>query len=93
MIQSFKGKLAEKIFADKSVKKIPQSLQRVAKRKLLMIHASICVQDLKVPPGNKLEKLKGARKGQYSVRINDQWRICFGWESGNAIDVEIIDYH
>ncbi len=70
-----------------------KDVQRQALRKLLLIDAAETVEDLRVPPGNRLERLKGARSGQYSIRINDQWRICFKWSRGNAIDVEIVDYH
>jgi proteic killer suppression protein len=76
-----------------SIKKLPANLQRVALRKLKMLHAATQLATLKVPPGNRLESLKGDRKGQYSIRINDQWRICFTWHEGNASDVEMIDYH
>ena len=68
-------------------------MQRIALRKLLMLDAAQSLQDLRVPPGNRLEKLAGERKGQYSIRINDQWRICFRWQEGNAHDVESTDYH
>ncbi|HEU5298760.1 MAG TPA: type II toxin-antitoxin system RelE/ParE family toxin, partial [bacterium] len=68
-------------------------VQRTARRKLAMIDAAETLQDLRVPPGNRLEKLTGDREGQYSIRINDQWRICFRWEGNNAYDVEITDYH
>lgn len=83
-----------KSFADKThIDRLPEHLQRITKRKLLMLDAAINLQDLKVPPGNRLEKLKGDRKGRYSVRINDRWRICFNWKDNNAHDVEIVDYH
>jgi len=75
------------------VSKWSKDVQRQALRKLLLIDAAETVEDLRVPPGNRLERLKGARSGQYSIRINDQWRICFKWSRGNAIDVEIVDYH
>ena len=70
-----------------------KDVQRQALRKLLLIDAAESMEDLKIPPGNKLERLKGDRRGQYSIRINDQWRICFKWSGGNATDVEIVDYH
>jgi len=73
--------------------KFPRPLQRAALRKLLLLDAAETLQDLRVPPGNRLEKLAGDREGQYSIRINDQWRVCFCWENGNAHDVEIVDYH
>jgi proteic killer suppression protein len=93
MIQSFKDKETKKIFDREGSKKLPQSIQRIALRKLVMIHAAVGVNDLRVPPGNRLEKLKGERSDQHSIRINDQWRICFRWEGGNAHDLEIVDYH
>ncbi len=68
-------------------------MQTVARRKLRMINNSVALNDLRVPPANRLEKLKGKRAGQYSIRINDQWRICFVWENGDALNVEIVDYH
>lgn len=68
-------------------------LQKAALRKLLLIHGSTDINDLRIPPGNRLEALKGDRKGQYSIRINEKYRICFKWNNGNAIDVEIVDYH
>lgn len=92
MIKSFSCKNTEKLFSDISVRKF-QSFERVARRKLLMIHGAERLDDLKSPPGNKLEALKGDRKGQYSIRINDQFRICFRWIGNQAIDVEIVDYH
>ena len=72
---------------------MPQDIQRAAYKKLLMIDASIDVNDLKIPPANRLEKLSGDREGQYSIRINKQYRICFLWDNGSAFDVEIVDYH
>jgi proteic killer suppression protein len=93
MIQSFRDKETEKIFRRELSKKLPQDIQRLGLRKLLMINAAYDWRDLKVPPGNRLEELRGDRKGQYSIRINQQWRICFKWAKGNAEDVEIVDYH
>ena len=93
MIQSFKDKETKKIFERTGSKKLPQSIQRITLRKLLMLHAAVDINDLRVPPGNRLEKLKGEREGQHSIRINDQWRICFRWEAGNVYDLEIVDYH
>ena len=93
MIKSFKCKETEKIFNRNYSKKFPNDIQRIALRKLRMINHSQNLQDLKVPPGNRLEELKGKRKGQFSIRINDQWRICFKWHDSNANEVEIIDYH
>ena len=70
-----------------------RAFERVARRKLLILHRAVTLQDLRVPPGNRLEELKGDRKGQHSIRVNDQWRICFVWRDGDAFDVEIADYH
>lgn len=93
MIRSFKSKEAEKLFNRDRTKKLPGDIQRVALRKLKMLHRSRSLSDLRVPPANRLERLKGSREGQYSIRINDQWRICFRWDRGDAFDVEIVDYH
>ena len=93
MIQSFACKQTERLWNRERPKKFPPSIHRVALRKLEIIHAAIEINDLRSPPGNRLEALKGDRKGQYSIRINDQWRVCFAWRSGNAYDVEIVDYH
>lgn len=93
MIQSFADKEAEKIFSRQRSRKLPGDIQQRAYRKLLMIHAAHRMDDLRVPPGNHLEALSGDRAGQHSIRINQQWRICFRWEGGNAHDVEITDYH
>lgn len=92
MICSFRCLDTEGLFHSKAVKRF-KNIERVARRKLLQIHAITRVEDLKVPPGNHFELLKGNRKGQYSIRINDQWRICFVWKNDGAYDVEIIDYH
>ena len=92
MIRSFHCKDIETLFNDRDVRRF-RSIERVARRKLLYLHRAIKLQDLRVPPGNRLEALKGNRKGQYSIRINDQWRICFRWKNGDALDVEIVDYH
>lgn len=92
MISSFKGKEAEALFHDVGVPRL-RAIERQARRKLSYLHAAVTLDDLRVPPGNRLEALKGTRKGQYSIRINDQWRICFRWLAGNAHDVEIVDYH
>ena len=92
MVKSFKCKDTEKLFNDISVKKF-RSISRAARIKLEILNAAISLQSLRVPPGNRLEQLKGNRKGQHSVRINDKWRICFVWSGQNAIDVEIVDYH
>lgn len=93
MIKTFKCKETEKIFSRNYSKKLPHDIQRVAFRKLRMIDQSKTLTDLKVPPANRLEMLSGRRKGQYSIRINDQWRICFMWVDNNALEVEITDYH
>ncbi len=93
MIRSFKSKEAEKLFNRDRSKKLPGDIQRVALRKLKMLHRSRFLSDLRVPPANRLERLKGSREGQYSIRVNDQWRICFRWDRGDAFDVEIVDYH
>ncbi len=74
-------------------KKLPQDIQQIALRKLRMLNNAQTLNDLRIPPANRLEKLKYDRLGQYSIRINDQWRICFVWEDGNALNVEIVDYH
>ena len=93
MIRSFKSKETEKIFQRQYSRKFPVDIQRSALRKLRMLNRSQKFNDLKIPPGNKLEKLHGDREGQLSIRINDQWRICFRWEDGDCHDVEITDYH
>lgn len=91
VIRSFRDKDTERVFhRERSRRSIPD---RVALRKLVMLDAAENLNDLRVPPGNRLEKLRGDRDGQYSIRINDQWRICFRWKEGNAYDVEITDYH
>lgn len=92
MITSFKSRDTERLFKGERVEAFI-NIQNVAIRKLQMLHAATRVTDLSVPPNNRLEALKGNRKGQYSIRINDQWRICFRFEDGNASDVEIVDYH
>ena len=93
MIQSFKCKETEKIWNQEYSRKFSEDIQRVALRKLFMIQRAKELKDLLAPPANRLEKLKGDRKDQYSIRINDQYRICFRWEDSNAYDVEIVDYH
>ncbi|HEY9702791.1 MAG TPA: type II toxin-antitoxin system RelE/ParE family toxin [Allocoleopsis sp.] len=93
MIKNFKDKETEKIFNRQRSKKLPSDIQQIALRKLRMLNRAIAIQDLLIPPGNRLESLKGDRMGQYSIRINSQWRICFEWEEGNALNVEIVDYH
>jgi proteic killer suppression protein len=92
VIRSFRSGDTETLFHDFAVPRF-RSIERVARRKLLLIHRSVSLQDLRVPPGNRLEALKGDRKGQHSIRVNDRWRICFVWRDGDAFDVEIADYH
>ena len=93
MIQNFKDKEAQKVFERKHSRKLPLDIQQVALRKLRMLNRAETLQDLRVPPANRLERLVGDREGQYSTRVNDQWRICFVWQNGDALDVEIVDYH
>ncbi len=93
MIRSFKTREAKRLFGRERVKRFHPSIQRVALRKLRMLHRAKRLQDLRVPPSNRLEALKGDREGQFSIRINDQFRICFSWRSGDAFEVEIVDYH
>jgi proteic killer suppression protein len=93
MIVSFGHKDTEKIWSGEWVKKIPPVIQETGRRKLRMLHNSLNINDLMVPPANRLEKLSGHLKAFYSIRINDQWRIIFKWNNGNAAEVEIIDYH
>ena len=93
MIRSFRDKQAERLLRRERSKTLPGDLQRVALRKLRMLNRATSLEDLRVPPANRLEKLKGDRSGQYSIRINDQWRICFHWRGNDAYDVEIVDYH
>ncbi len=93
MIRSFRCSETEKIYRRKHSRKLPQGIHRVAMRKLWLLDAAIDIKELRVPPNNRLEALKGNRKGQHSIRINQQWRICFRWQSGDAYDVEIVDYH
>ncbi len=92
MIKSFKSKDAEALFNDEVVPRF-RAIERVARRKLLYLNQARILADLKVPPGNHLESLKGNRAGQYSIRINDQWRICFQWNIAGPYAVEIVDYH
>ena len=93
MIKSFANKATEKVYQQIFAKELPQSIQPVALRKLIMIDNAECIDDLRIPPSNHLEKLVGDRKGQYSIRINDQYRICFTVEGNIFNDVEITDYH
>lgn len=91
MIKSFRSKETEKLFARRQAARYPADIQRNASRKLLLLDAAEKIDDLRVPPGNRLEKLTGSRHGQYSIRINDQWRICFRWSEGDAYEVELVD--
>jgi proteic killer suppression protein len=93
MIKTFRDKDTESLFARQYSRKFPAALLRLAWRKLAILDAAENLDDLRVSPGNHLEKLSGGRTGQYSIRINDQWRICFQWRAGNAHEVEITDYH
>ena len=93
MIISFGNKETEKIWNGERVKGLPNEIQEIARRKLRMINNSINIADLRIPPANRLEKLSGKSKNFYSIRINDQWRIIFKWNNGNATEIEIIDYH
>jgi len=93
MIKSFKDKEAERLFAREPSRKLSPEMQRIGLRKLRMLNRAKTLDDLRIPPGNRLEALKGARLGQYSIRINDRWRICFVWEHGDVHEVEIVDYH
>ncbi len=93
MIRSFADTETEKLFRRERVRKLPPDIQRTALRKLVQLDAAIALDDLRVPPGNRLEALTGNRLGQHSIRINDQWRVCFLWTAGGAEAVEIVDYH
>ncbi|HZD59893.1 MAG TPA: type II toxin-antitoxin system RelE/ParE family toxin [Anaerolineae bacterium] len=93
MIKSFKDKEAEKVYSREGSSKLPRNIQQVALRKLRMINNAKNLNDLRIPPANRLERLKGDREGQLSIRINDQWRICFVWQGGDAHEIEITDYH
>jgi len=93
VIESFASDETKKIFLGKTSTKLPKDIQRTARRKLIYIDDADDLQDLLAPPGDRLEKLKGNRAGQYSIRINDQWRICFEWVENKARNVEIVDYH
>jgi proteic killer suppression protein len=93
MIQGFKNKETERLFHREPAFRLPADIRRVAFRKLRMQHHARVLKDVAHPPGNRLEVLIGKRRGQYSIRVNDQWRICFVWDNGNAYDVELVDYH
>ncbi len=93
MFRSFKCKETEQVFRRTFSRRLPRETQQVAFRKLRMLNRAVTLQDLMVPPRNRLEALHGDRKGQHSIRINDRWRICFQWRDGDAFQVEIVDYH
>ena len=93
MIRSFADAGTQKVFQRQRSRKLPPDVQRRAHRKLLLVEAAETLNDMRIPPGNRLERLTGDRAGQHSIRINDQWRICFRWDRGDAHDVEITDYH
>lgn len=93
MIKTFRDTEALKIYQRERSRKLPSDIQQVALRKLRMINNAININDLRIPPANRLEKLSGNREGQYSIRVNDQWRIYFEWKNGDAFNVEITDYH
>jgi toxin HigB-1 len=93
MIKSFRDKETEKVFSRQISTKLPQDIQPIARKKLVMLDAAAQLNDLRTPPGNRLEVLQRNRKGQHSMRTNDQWRICFKWRDGDAYDAEITDYH
>jgi toxin HigB-1 len=93
VIRSFKNLIAEEIWQGEVNRRFPREIQEVARRKLRMLNNAQNLADLRIPPGNRLERLQGDRAGQYSIRINDQWRICFEWQGTDALEVEIVDYH
>ena len=93
MIRSFADKEAEKVWSGTPSRRLPADIQAVARRKLRMLNNAASIEDLRIPPANRLEALKGNRRGWHSIRINDQWRVCFRWHNGDATDVEIVDYH
>ena len=93
MIKDFADRDTERLFNREHLRRYPAALQRPMLRKLVAVDAAEVLEDLRVPPGNRLERLKGDRAGQHSIRVNDQWRICFRWRDGNAHDVELVDYH
>jgi proteic killer suppression protein len=93
VIKSFADDETERIFSRERSVVLPSDIQRAALRKLRMLHNAHTVNDLRSPPGNRLEKLKGARQGAHSIRVNEQWRVCFRWQDGDAYEVELVDYH
>ncbi len=93
MIKSFADPHTERLFRRERVRRFPAEVLRATLRKLVLLDAAERLDDLRVPPGNRLEKLRGNRAGQHSIRVSDQWRICFRWKDGDAFDVEVVDYH
>jgi proteic killer suppression protein len=93
VIRDFADREAKKIWQGTPSRRLPGAIQHVARRKLRMLNSAVTLDDLRIPPANRLEALKGGRRGQHSIRINDQWRICFRWKDGDAHGVEIVDYH
>ena len=93
MIQGFADRDTERLFQREPVRRLPASLHRAMLRKLVQLDAAVALEELRIPPGNRLEKLRGDRVGEHSIRVNDQWRICFRWRDGHAFDVAIVDYH
>lgn len=93
MIRSFCDRETEKVWSGDGSRRLPSDIQQVARRKLRMLNNAQTLDDLRIPPANRLEALRGDRRGQHSIRINQQWRVCFVWQDGNADDVEIVDYH
>lgn len=93
MIRSFADKATQRVWCEEYVRALDRSLQRAVLRKLELLHAAADVEDLRIPPGNRLERLTGDRRGQFSIRVNAQWRLCFTWHEGGADDVELVDYH
>jgi proteic killer suppression protein len=93
VIRTFRDPDSERVFARERSRRLPLELHRAAHKKLVLLHAAESLQDLRIPPGNRPEKLSGDREGQYSIRIDDRWRICFVWRQRDAYEVEIVDYH
>jgi len=93
VIKTFASRATEALWVGTRSQELPPDIQNTARRKLRMLNNAVTVVELRVPPNNRLEKLKGSRTGQYSIRINQQWRVCFRWDDGDAYDVEIVDYH
>jgi proteic killer suppression protein len=93
VIRSFRNKDTQRLFMREPTHRWSPSVQRAGLRKLLILDAATSLEDLRIPPGNRLEKLSGERSGQYSIRVNNQWRVCFRWERGDVFDTEIVDYH